>query len=294
MKLEGSIVALVTPFHSDGSVHYEKLEELLKYHLNYETDGIVILGTTGEATTLTDEEKEKIISLSVEVVNHRVPLIVGAGSNDTQKAVYFAEKYSKMGVDYILSITPYYNKTNDAGLIAHFQAIADHSSVPVILYNVPSRTGMQMKIPVLEILSKHRNICGIKEASGNMSYIVEVSRLISKDFILLSGNDDIIVPMMSMGASGVISVLANICPKQTHRMCHLCLEQNYKEASKIQKDLFPVIDALFYETNPIPVKAAMNALGFSVGEYRMPLFPMSQNLRVKLEAILEENKGKVF
>lgn len=294
MKLEGSIVALVTPFHPDGSVHYEKLEELLKYHLNHETDGIVILGTTGEATTLTDEEKEKIISLSVEVVNHRIPLIVGAGSNDTQKAILLAEKYSKMGVDYILSITPYYNKTNDAGLIAHFQAIADHSSVPVILYNVPSRTGMQIKISVLEVLSKHKNICGIKEASGNMSYIVEVSRLISPDFVLLSGNDDIIVPMMSMGASGVISVLANICPRQTHRMCRLCLEQNYKEASRIQKDLLPVINALFYETNPIPVKAAMNALDFSVGGYRMPLFSMDGALKAKLEAILEENKEKVF
>ncbi|MDE7213244.1 MAG: dihydrodipicolinate synthase family protein, partial [Anaeroplasmataceae bacterium] len=180
------------------------------------------------------------------------------------------------------------------GLVHHFESIAEASSVPIILYNVPSRTGMSISLPALEILSKNKNIYGIKEASGNMSYAVGVSKFLSEDFVMLSGNDDIIVPMMSIGATGVISVLANICPKQTHLLCELCLKENYKEASKLQARLLPVVNALFFETNPIPVKAAMNHLGFSVGNYRMPLYPIGEEAYQKMIHILDENKEMLY
>ena len=288
--LKGSLVALVTPFSEDGKVNFSKLKELLEYHLKNQTDGIVILGTTAEATTLSLEEQVEIIKLSVTTVNKRVPIIVGAGSNDTAKAIEKAKLFSTLGVDYLLVITPYYNKTNEKGLVHHFESIAEASSVPIILYNVPSRTGMSISLSVVEQLSKHKNICGIKEASGNMSYAVGVSRFLNKDFVMLSGNDDIIVPMMSIGATGVISVLANICPRQAHRLCELCLNENYKEAGKLQGRLLPISNSLFFETNPIPVKAAMNSLGFAVGNYRMPLYPMEDELYKKMVRILEENK----
>ncbi|MDE5546650.1 MAG: 4-hydroxy-tetrahydrodipicolinate synthase [Anaeroplasmataceae bacterium] len=288
--LKGSLVALVTPFLADGKVNYSELKKLLEYHIKNQTDGIVILGTTAEATTLSLEEQLEIIKFSVSIVNKRVPIIVGAGSNDTTKAIEKAKLFSTLGVDYLLVITPYYNKTNEKGLIHHFESIAEASSVPIILYNVPSRTGMSISISAVEILSKHKNICGIKEASGNMSYAVGISRYLNQDFVMLSGNDDIIVPMMSIGATGVISVLANICPKQTHSLCELCLEERYKEAKELQGKLLPIANSLFFETNPIPVKAAMNYLGFSVGNYRMPLFPMDDDLYKKMIHILDENK----
>ncbi|MDE6661079.1 MAG: 4-hydroxy-tetrahydrodipicolinate synthase [Anaeroplasmataceae bacterium] len=288
--LSGSLVALVTPFLENGEVNYEKLEELIEYHLNNQTDGLVILGTTAEATTLSLEEQIRIVKLTVSLVKKRVPIIVGAGSNDTAKAMEKAKLFSGLGADYLLVITPYYNKTNQGGLIHHFESIAASSSVPIILYNVPSRTGMSISLHALEILSKNKNICGIKEASGNMSYAVSASRFLSKDFVMLSGNDDIIVPMMSIGATGVISVLANICPRETHKLCELCLKESYQEASRLQGRLLPVANALFYETNPIPVKAAMNHLGFSVGGYRMPLYSMQEEAYQKLIQILDKNK----
>lgn len=280
--LKGSIVALVTPFYEDGRVNYKKFVELLEFHLSHKTDGIVVLGTTGEASTLTQKEAEELIILSVNTIQKRVPLIVGAGSNDTVKATQLAKRYSELGADYILSITPYYNKTNENGLIHHFQSIADHCSCPVILYNVPSRTGMNISISALEVLSKHPNICGIKEASGNISYATEVATLINDNFILLSGNDDIIVPMMSIGAVGVISVFANIYPIETHEICKNCLEHNFAAALKIQLESLPLMQSLFLETNPIPVKEALNHLGFAVGGYRLPLYSMSPNAKVKL------------
>lgn len=288
--LKGSLVALVTPFLEDGSIHYAKLKELLEYHIENQTDGIVILGTTAEATTLSLEEQVEVIKYSVSVVNKRVPIICGAGSNDTSKAMEKAKLFSGLGVDYLLVITPYYNKTNERGLIHHFESVAEASSVPIILYNVPSRTGMSISLSALEVLSKHKNICGIKEASGNISYAVGVSQLLNNDFVMLSGNDDIIVPMMSIGATGVISVLANICPKQTHNICELCLNENYRKAGVLQRKLLPIANALFLETNPIPVKAAMNYLGFSVGNYRMPLYLMDEGLYQKMIHILDENK----
>lgn len=269
--LKGSIVALVTPFLENGDVDFDTLGKLLDYHCNNNSGGIVILGTTGEASCLSFDEEAEIVKYSVKRVAKRVPLIVGSGSNETEKAVTMSRKYSELGADYVLVITPYYNKTNESGLIKHFQMVADASLCPVIMYNVPGRTGMNMSIHAVEVLSKHKNICAIKEASGNMSYAAKLSRLLNDDFQMFSGNDDIIVPMMSIGASGVISVLANIAPKQTARICDLCFEGNYKEANKLANDLLPLTNDLFIEVNPIPVKEAMNYLGFNVGGYRAPL-----------------------
>ena len=294
MELRGSIVALVTPFKENGDVDFDKLGELLDYHCDNNSGGIVILGTTGESSTLTFEEEEKMVEFSVKRVNKRVPLIVGSGSNETEKAVRMSKKYSMLGADFVLVITPYYNKTNESGLIKHFTMVADASMCPVIMYNVPGRTGMFMSIHALEVLSNHPNIWGIKEASGNMSYAAKVSRLLSKNFHMLSGNDDIIVPMMSIGAEGVISVLANIAPKQTAKLCALCLDEKYKEANKIQMDLLPLINNLFIEVNPIPVKEAMNYLGYGVGGYRAPLDYLTEADRKTLCAEIDRVKELIF
>lgn len=292
--LKGSIVALVTPFYADGSVNFDKLGELLEFHAKNDTAGIVILGTTGEASTLTFAEEEEIVKYSVAKLKKRVPLIVGSGSNETEKAVQMSRKYSELGADYVLVITPYYNKTNESGLIKHFTVVADASLCPVIMYNVPSRTGMNMSLHAIEVLSKHPNICGIKEASGNISYSTSVAKYISDDFAMYSGNDDIIVPMMALGSSGVISVLANIAPRQTAEMVRLCLEEKYRQANRLQQDMLAVIHDLFIEVNPIPVKEAMNHLGYSVGGYRMPLDEMALGNKEKLYQTLEQKKELIF
>ena len=292
--LQGSIVALVTPFNKDGSVNFEKLGELLEFHIANKSGGIVILGTTGEASTLSFEEEAEIVKYSVKKVNHRVPLIVGSGSNETEKAVTMSEKYSKLGADYVLVITPYYNKTNESGLIKHFTAVADASHCPVIMYNVPGRTGMSMSIHAIEVLSKHPNIYGIKEASGNMSYSMKVSKFLSDDFIMLSGNDDIIVPMMSIGAKGVISVLTNCAPLQTAKICDLCLNNKYSEATELANKLLDFTNGLFMEVNPIPVKEALNYMGFNVGGYRAPLDEMSEENKEKLHKIIDRDKEIIF
>lgn len=292
--LKGSIVALVTPFYADGSVNFDKLGELLEFHVKNDTAGIVILGTTGEASTLTFAEEEEIVKYSVAKLKKRVPLIVGSGSNETEKAVQMSRKYSELGADYVLVITPYYNKTNESGLIKHFTAVADASLCPVIMYNVPSRTGMNMSLHAIEVLSKHPNICGIKEASGNISYSTSVAKYVSDDFAMYSGNDDIIVPMMALGSSGVISVLANIAPRQTAEMVRLCIEEKYRQANRLQQDMLAVIHDLFIEVNPIPVKEAMNRLGYSVGGYRMPLDEMALGNKEKLYQTLEQKKELIF
>jgi len=292
--LKGSIVALVTPFNKDGSVNYDELGRLLDFHLNNNTGGIVILGTTGEASTLSFEEEEEIVKFSVKRVNHKIPLIVGSGSNETEKAVRSSRIYSELGADYVLVITPYYNKTNETGLIKHFEAVANASKCPVIMYNVPSRTGMSMSLTAIEKLSKHPNIYGIKEASGNMSYSSKVARYLSKDFHMFSGNDDIIVPMMSIGSEGVISVVANIAPKQTAKICDLCFNGKYEEAKKLQLDLLPLINDLFLEVNPIPVKEAMNYMGFNVGGYRAPLDYMDKAKLEVLKKEIDDSKEIIF
>ncbi len=292
--LKGSFVALVTPFDQKGNIDYKRLEELIEFHIQNQTDGFVLLGTTAEAATMSLEEQKELVSFGLKQIHHRVPVIVGAGSNHTKQAVDKAILFSSLGADYILSITPYYNKTNERGLIAHFEAVADAAKCPVILYNVPSRTGMSISISAIESLAKHPNIIGIKEASGGISYAAKLMPYLTDEFVMLSGNDDCIVPLMSIGASGVISVLANICPQHTHKLCEYCLKDDFSSARELQKKLLPIANALFLETNPIPVKAAMNALGMDVGGYRLPLYDMDEGLKEKLMYILQEHKEMIY
>lgn len=292
--LKGSFVALVTPFDQKGNIDYKRLEELIEFHIQNQTDGFVLLGTTAEAATMSLEEQKELVSFGLKQIHHRVPVIVGAGSNHTKQAMDKAILFSSLGADYILSITPYYNKTNERGLIAHFEAVADAAKCPVILYNVPSRTGMSISISAIESLAKHPNIIGIKEASGDISYAAKLMPYLTDEFVMLSGNDDCIVPLMSIGASGVISVLANICPQHTHKLCEYCLKDDFSSARELQKKLLPIANALFLETNPIPVKAAMNALGMDVGGYRLPLYDMDEGLKEKLMYILQEHKEMIY
>lgn len=291
MMIKGSIVALVTPMNSDGSVNYEKLGELIEFHIENKTDGIVILGTTGEASTLEFAEEEEIVKYSVKKANKRIPIIVGSGSNSTKTAIDYSVKYANLGADALLVITPYYNKTNDSGMIKHFQMIADASPKPIIMYNVPSRTGCSLSINAIKILSKHPNIIGIKEASGDLTYAGKVAQFLNDDFVMYSGNDDIVLPLMSLGAVGVISVWSNIMPKTVHDMCYNFLNGNIEEARKVQIKYLDLIHNLFLETNPIPVKAAMNYLGYNVGVLRMPLDNMSEKNFNVLKESLDEIKG---
>lgn len=286
--LKGSIVALITPFHEDGTVNFEKLEELIEWHIQEGTDGILVLGTTGESTTMTHEEDDAVVECAMKVINHRVPLIAGSGSNDTRTMLEKSMKYANMGVDAVLAITPYYNKANEEGMIRHFTTVADAISVPVILYNVPSRTSCALSVSAVERLSKHPNIIGIKEASGDIGYAMSISRFLSDDFVMYSGNDDIIVPMLSIGASGVISVLANTNPKETHEIVQKYLDGDYAGSLEIQQRLLDYIHALFYEVNPIPVKEALNIMGKEVGGFRLPLYPMSEANKERLLAEMKK------
>ena len=288
MLVKGSIVALVTPFHEDGSVNFEKLGELLEFHVANKTDGILVLGTTGETPTMTHEEDDSIVQYAIEKVNKRVPVYVGAGSNCTATMLKYCQKYEAMGCDGLLVITPYYNKANEEGIYQHFKVVADAVHIPLILYNVPGRTGCSIPYSVVEKLSKHPNVAAIKEASGNISYLAKIARLASDDFMIYSGNDDMIVPVLSLGGSGVISVVANILPEETHNMVMEYLNGNVEKAKDMQLEYLEVINDLFLETNPIPVKEAMNMMGMGVGGYRLPLTSMSEANKAKLRKAMEE------
>lgn len=281
----GSAVALVTPFHENGKVNFEKLTELVEWQLAEGTDSIVACGTTGESSTLENDEHLAVIEHVVKTVNHRVPVIAGTGSNDTAFGVWLSVEAEKLGADALLVVSPYYNKPTQKGLIANFTAIADAVSIPVILYNVPGRTGVNIEPETVVVLAKHPNICAIKEASGNISQIAEIARIIPEDFYLYSGNDDMVIPLMSLGGHGVISVLANIEPRKTHDMVMDFLNCSNKAAAKAQLEMKPLIDALFCESNPIPVKTALNLMGRNVGPLRLPLTDMEdENLqRLKIE-----------
>lgn len=280
--ITGSMVALITPFREDGSVNYEKLRELIEWHIQEQTDAILVLGTTAETPALTVTEEDEIARISIETAAGRVPIIVGSGSNNTMIAMEQSIKYEKMGADALLVITPYYNKTNKAGMVNHFYTVADAVNIPIYVYNVPGRTGVSLTYEALAEISKHKNIVGIKEASGDMSFITKISRLINDDFNVYCGNDDISIPLMSMGGAGIISVLANILPRQTHEMAMAYLEGDTKKAADMQKYYLDFINALFIETNPIPIKEAMNLVGMNVGGYRMPLCPMEEDTKAKL------------
>ena len=286
--LKGSIVALVTPFHEDGTVNFEKLGELLDWQIENSTDGILILGTSGESSTMTHEEDDAVALYTIERVNHRVPVIVGAGSNCTQTALEKSLKYQNMGADALLLISPYYNKANTQGMIRHFTTVADAVQIPIILYNVPGRTGCHIDEEAVKVLSKHPNICGIKEASGNISYATNIARYLSDDFAMYSGNDDMITSMMALGASGVISVLANCLPKETHEIVQDYLDGNVKASLEKRLKYLDFIHALFIEVNPIPVKQALNYMGKEVGGYRLPLCEMDEEHAKILKATMED------
>lgn len=286
--IKGSIVALVTPFHEDGSVNFEKLKELLDWHIANSTDGILVLGTTGESSTMTHEEDDEVARVSISHVNHRVPIIVGAGSNCTQTAVEKAVRYADMGADALLMISPYYNKANRRGMVEHFRQVADVTSCPIILYNVPGRTGCSISEDVVAELSKHPNICGIKEASGSITYAARIARYVNDDFTMYSGNDDMITSMLSLGASGVISVLANVVPKQAHDIVASWHAGDVKASRDGQLKYLDLVQALFSEVNPIPVKAAMNMMGMQVGGYRYPLCEMMPDTYARLRKVMED------
>ncbi len=288
--IQGSYVAIVTPFHEDGSVNFEKLRELCEWHVQSGTDGIVALGTTGESSTMTHEEDEAVVKCVMDAVNGRIPVIAGAGSNCTETALMKSRAYANLGVDGLLLITPYYNKANARGMYQHFASVADQVNVPIILYNVPGRTSCQLPVDCVAALAKHKNIVALKEASGDISYVAKVARYITDDFQLLSGNDDMIVPVMCLGGSGVISVFANLCPQECRDIAHACLKGDYKKAAFLQLKYLELINALFVEVNPIPIKEAMNLRGMGVGGYRLPLSemdPLSRDKLIRAMQVLE-------
>lgn len=287
---KGSGVAIITPFNEDISINFDKLGELIEFQIENKTDAIIICGTTGEASTLTDDEQISAIEYTVKKVAGRIPVIAGAGSNDTAHGVELSKRCEAVGVDGILSVTPYYNKASKSGLIAHFTAIADSVNVPIILYNVPGRTGVNMPASVVYELSNHKNIIGIKEASGDIGLAIKIAALCGEDFAIYSGNDDLITPLLSIGGQGVISVLANVLPRETHDMVASFLEGDTKTSRVLQVSHKKFIDALFIEPNPIPVKAALNLLGKGVGPMRLPLTPMEKdNEAVLIEAMKKLN-----
>ncbi len=268
----GAGVAIVTPFQ-DGKVDFPCLGQLIDWQISQEIDAIIVCGTTGEASTLNDKEHIETVQYAVEKVNGRIPVIAGAGSNDTAHAIYMSEELEASGVDGLLLVTPYYNKCTQKGLIQHYTKIADAVNIPIILYSVAGRTGVNISPSTVFELAKHPNIVGIKEASGNISQVVEIAKCISDDFALYSGNDDMIVPLLSVGGLGVISTVANIIPKDTHTMVMNYLLGDTKGAGRLQLEMKHLIDALFIEVNPIPVKAALNMMGKIKLEYRLPLCP---------------------
>lgn len=280
---KGAAVAIITPFHENGEINYPKLAEILDDQIANHTDAIVICGTTGESSTMTHEEHLETIRFTVEHVAGRVPVIAGTGSNCTETAVYLSQEAEKYGADALLVVTPYYNKATQKGLIAHYTAVADSVKLPIIMYNVPSRTGCNIQPETAAYLVENvENIVGIKEASGNISQVAKLMQLTGGKIELYSGNDDQVVPILSLGGLGVISVLSNVAPEKTHDMVMKYLEGDVKESLDIQMKAIPLIDALFCEVNPIPAKAAMNMMGWESGPLRMPLTEMEPEHKERL------------
>jgi len=285
---KGSGVALVTPFTEDG-VNFNKLEELLEWHIKEGTDAVIICGTTGESSTMTEKERMDAIKFAVDKVAGRIPVIAGTGSNSTKHSIELSQYASSVGADALLVITPYYNKTTQAGLVKHFTEIAKNVDKPIIIYNVPSRTGINVKPETyLEICKCVDNVVGVKEASSDIVQIAEIARIMGDKFEIYSGNDDQVVPILSLGGIGVISVTANIVPKKIHDMVMLYLNGDIEAARKLQLELNPLNSAMFIETNPIPIKTAMNLMGFGVGPLRLPLVDMSEKNLDTLKSTLKE------
>lgn len=286
---KGAGVALVTPFHEDESVNFEALEALLEMQIEGHTDAIIVCGTTGEPSTMTEEERVSVIRFAVEKVNGRVPVIAGTGGNNTREAIEMSKKAESLGVDGLLVVTPYYNKATQEGLFLHYKAIADAVNVPIIMYNVPSRTGLNL-LPetAVRIARECKNVVGIKEASGNIDQIANLAKLGRGVLDIYSGNDDEVIPILSLGGIGVISVLSNIAPQETHDMVMEYLEGDRAKALDIQLKYLDVIHALFCEVNPIPAKAALNMMGRNAGVMRLPLTEMSEKNKAVLKAAMEE------
>ncbi|MBF4692812.1 4-hydroxy-tetrahydrodipicolinate synthase [Fusibacter ferrireducens] len=281
----GSGVAIVTPLNDHG-IDFEALKGLIEWHILNNTDAIIVSGTTGEAATLSDEEKKSLYEFTVKTVAGRVPVIAGTGSNDTKKAIQLSVMAEKAGVQGLLVVSPYYNKGTAKGMIAHFEAIANAVSTPIIIYNVPSRTTVNLTPSTIKALSAHKNIVGIKEASADISQIAELASLLPEDFALYAGNDDHIVPILSLGGKGVISTVANILPKETHDLVKAYMSGDLKLAREIQFRINPLVRTLFIETNPIPVKTALNLMGMNAGLLRLPLTEMDEGHKEQLISIL--------
>lgn len=285
----GAGVAIITPFNEDQSVNYDRFAQLVEDQVKNGTDAIVVCGTTGEAKTLSTEEHINVIKLCVEVANHRVPVIAGAGSNDTHYAVKLSNEAEKCRVDALLSVTPYYNKTSQRGLIAHYNYIADRVSAPMILYNVPSRTGVNIKPETYAELAKHPRIIATKEANGNISEIAQTAALCGDELTIYSGNDDQATAIMSLGGKGVISVLSNVVPGVAHDIVQKYLDGDYIGSRELQLKYLDLCNALFMDVNPIPVKEAMNLMGMDVGECRLPLVGLTDEAREKLKTTLKKH-----
>ena len=281
----GAGVALVTPMERDGRINYEKYRELIDFQVAHGTDAIISVGTTGEAPTLEDDEHLHAFEVAIEQTNGRVPMIAGTGSNNTDHCIYMSREAKAMGADGLLLVTPYYNKTSQRGLIAHYTKIAASVDLPIILYNVPSRTGVNLQPKTVAELAKIPNIVGLKQANGNMSETAEIAALC--DLPLYSGNDDQIVPLLALGGKGVISVLSNVLPQETHDICAAWLDGNVQLSLELQLKYLELANALFMDVNPIPVKEAMNQMGFEVGDCRLPLYTMSDTMKQTMTDVLK-------
>lgn len=287
---EGAGVAIVTPFLENGDINFGKLEEYIDFQIANSTDAIVICGTTGEASTMTDEEHLECIKIAVDRAARKVPVIAGTGSNDTRHGINLTKKAKELGADATLQVTPYYNKATQNGLIEHFTTIGRAVDLPMILYSVPSRTGVTIMPKTVAELAKYDFVQGIKEATGNISIVAEIAALCGEDFPIYSGNDDQVLPILSLGGKGVISVLSNVAPKQTHDMVKLYLQGHRDEALRLQLDFLPLIKALFCEVNPIPVKAALNLMGMEAGPCRLPLTTLEESHQALLKQALIDTK----
>lgn len=285
---KGAGVALVTPINSDGSVNYDELEKLIEFQIKNGTDAIISCGTTGESATLSSQERNNLIEFTVKKVDGRIPVIAGTGCNNTKQALENSLSAEKLGVDGLLIVTPYYNKTSQSGLIKHYEYIADRVKTPIILYNVPSRTGVSIKPQTYLKLSKHENIVAVKEASGDISSLAETISLCKDNLAVYSGNDDQTVPILSLGGIGVISVFSNICPKECHEMVQSYFDGDTEKSKEIQLKYLKLMNAMFCDVNPIPVKEALNLMGFNTGRCRMPLDILSESNYEKLKEILKE------
>ena len=282
----GAGVAIITPMYEDGSINFDELGRIIEDQIARHTDAIIICGTTGECSTMTDEEQLAAIKFTVDTVNHRVPVVAGAGSNDTDHGCALAAKSAACGADALLLVTPYYNKTSQAGLVAHFTAMAEAGGIPVILYNVPSRTGVNIQPATLEKICRLPQVVAVKEANPDVAQAMEKINLVGDDATFYCGNDDLTIPLMVLGFQGVISVLSNVMPAETSKMTSLALSGNWAEAAKMQRDFLPMVKTLFCETSPIPCKAAMSMMGMCRNELRLPLIPMQEANQQKLADIM--------